>query len=191
MWWLCLYLFVIGLKGLFDLVVVVIVVEVLGMVYYGFEYIFEEGLDVLLEVIWYVEIYDVIIICVFMLMFLLVCWIKVMGVKMVLFGEGSDEIFGGYLYFYKVLNVCEFYEELVCKFDVFNNYDCLCVNKLMMVWGVELCVLFLDCEFFDVVMCIDVCYKMVGKGGDGVCWIEKVVLCEVFEGYLLELILWW
>lgn len=180
----------IGLKCLFDLVVVVIVVEVLGIVYYGFEYMFEEGFDVLLEVICYIEIYDVIIICVLMLMFLLVWWIKVMGVKMVFFGEGSDEIFGGYLYFYKVLDVCEFYDELVCKFDVLYNYDCLCVNKLMMVWGVESWVLFLDCEFFDVVMCFDVVYKMVGVGVGGCC-IEKVVLCEVFEGYLLDSILWW
>lgn len=158
----------------------------LGIVYYGFVYIFWEGLDVVLEVICYLEIYDVIIICVVMLMYLLVCWIKVMGVKMVFFGEGLDELFGGYLYFYKVLLVEVFYEEIVCKFDVLYSYDCLCVNKVMMVWGVEVCVLFLDLEFIDVVMGMDVVYKMVGGGK-----IEKYVLCVVFDGVLLKEILWW
>lgn len=78
-----------------------------------------------------------------------------MGIKMVLLGEGFDEIFGGYLYFYKVLNVKEFYEEMVCKFDCLYMFDCVCVNKVILVWGVEVCVLFLDKNFIDVVMCLN------------------------------------
>lgn len=137
------------------------------------------------DVIYYIEIYDVIMICVFIFMFLMGCKIKVMGIKMVFFGEGVDEIFGGYFYFYKVLNVKEFYEEIVCKLLVLNLFDCVCVNKLLVVWGVEGCVFFLDKEFIDVVMCFNLVDKMCGNGK-----MEKYILCECFEYYLFELIVW-
>lgn len=184
-WWLQLYFFVVGLEGLFDLKVVQEVVNYFGIVYYEIYFIVQEGFDVICDVIYYIEIYDVIIICVLMLMYLMLCKIKVMGIKMVFFGEGFDEVFGGYLYFYKVLNVKELYEEMVCKLQVLYMYDCVCVNKVMFVWGVEVCVLFLDKKFFDVVMCINLQDKMCGNGK-----MEKYVLCECFEFYLLVSVVW-
>jgi asparagine synthase (glutamine-hydrolysing) len=118
-------------------------------------------------------------------MFLLARRIKAMGVKMVLSGEGSDEIFGGYLYFHKAPNAREFHEELVRKLDALHSYDCLRANKSMMAWGVEPRVPFLDVEFLDVAMRMDAQAKMAGKGR-----IEKAVLREAFEGYLPDEILW-
>ncbi|MBO8043338.1 asparagine synthase B, partial [Pseudomonas aeruginosa] len=122
-------------------------------------------------------------------MFLLARRIKAMGVKMVLSGEGSDEIFGGYLYFHKAPDAREFHEELVRKLDALHNYDCLRANKSMMAWGVEPRVPFLDREFLDVAMRFDAAHKMVGAGFGG-RRIEKAVLREAFDGYLPDSILW-
>ena len=158
--------------------------------HHGFEYTFEEGLDALPDVIRHIETYDVTTIRASTPMFLLARRIKAMGVKMVLSGEGSDEIFGGYLYFHKAPNAREFHEELVRKLDALNNYDCLRANKSMMAWGVEPRVPFLDREFLDVAMRIDAKHKMVGRGRSGARRIEKAVLREAFEGYLPESILW-
>jgi len=118
-------------------------------------------------------------------MFLLARRIKAMGVKMVLSGEGSDELFGGYLYFHKAPNAREFHEELVRKLDALHSFDCLRANKSMMAWGVEPRVPFLDVEFMDVAMRMDAKYKMSGGGK-----MEKSVLREAFEGYLPQEILW-
>ena len=123
-------------------------------------------------------------------MFLLARRIKAMGVKMVLSGEGSDEIFGGYLYFHKAPNAREFHEELVRKLDALYNYDCLRANKSMMAWGVEPRVPFLDREFMDVAMRMDAAHKMVRKGDAGPQRMEKGVLRQAFEGYLPKEILW-
>ncbi|MFT4247960.1 MAG: asparagine synthase B, partial [Pseudomonas sp.] len=136
-WWPRLHSFAIGLKGSPDLAAAKIAAEALGTVHHGFEYTFEEGLDALPEVIRHIETYDVTTIRASTPMFLLARRIKAMGVKMVLSGEGSDEIFGGYLYFHKAPNAREFHEELVRKLDALNNYDCLRSNKSMMAWGVE------------------------------------------------------
>lgn len=189
-WWPRLHSFAIGLKGSPDLAAAAIAAEALGTVHHGFEYTFEEGLDALPEVIRHVETYDVTTIRASTPMFLLARRIKAMGVKMVLSGEGSDEIFGGYLYFHKAPNAREFHEELVRKLDALNNYDCLRANKSMMAWGVEPRVPFLDREFLDVAMRIDAKHKMVGQGPQGARRIEKAVLREAFEGYLPESILW-
>lgn len=189
-WWPRLHSFAIGLKGSPDLAAAAIAAEALGTVHHGFEYTFEEGLDALPDVIRHVETYDVTTIRASTPMFLLARRIKAMGVKMVLSGEGSDEIFGGYLYFHKAPNAREFHEELVRKLDALNNYDCLRANKSMMAWGVEPRVPFLDREFLDVAMRIDAKHKMVGKGADGARRIEKAVLREAFEGYLPDSILW-
>jgi asparagine synthase (glutamine-hydrolysing) len=188
-WWPRLHSFAIGLKGSPDLAAAAIAAESLGTVHHGFEYTFEEGLDALPEVIRHIETYDVTTIRASTPMYLLARRIKAMGVKMVLSGEGSDEIFGGYLYFHKAPNAREFHEELVRKLDALYNYDCLRANKSMMAWGVEPRVPFLDVEFLDVAMRMDAQYKMVDKRA-GKRGIEKAVLREAFDGYLPDSILW-
>ncbi len=189
-WWPRLHSFAIGLKGSPDLAAAEVAAAALGTVHHGFEYTFEEGLDALPEVIRHIETYDVTTIRASTPMYLLARRIKAMGVKMVLSGEGSDEIFGGYLYFHKAPNAREFHEELVRKLDALYNYDCLRANKSMMAWGVEPRVPFLDVEFMDVAMRMDAQAKMIVKGGDGRHHVEKAVLREAFEGYLPDSILW-
>ncbi|MGO4223220.1 asparagine synthase B [Lysobacter sp. TAF61] len=189
-WWPRLHSFAIGLDGSPDLAAAEIAAKALGTVHHGFTYAFEEGLDALPEVIRHIETYDVTTIRASTPMFLLARRIKAMGVKMVLSGEGSDEIFGGYLYFHKAPNAREFHEETVRKIDALHNYDCLRANKSMMAWGVEPRVPFLDVEFMDVAMRMDARHKMAGIGPDGVRRIEKSILREAFDGYLPESILW-
>ncbi|MGB0134841.1 asparagine synthase B, partial [Dokdonella sp.] len=184
-WWPRLHSFAIGLEGSPDLAAAEIAAEALGTVHHGFRYTFEEGLDALPEVIRHVETYDVTTIRASTPMYLLARRIKAMGVKMVLSGEGSDEIFGGYLYFHKAPNAQEFHEETVRKLDALHLFDCARANKSMMAWGVEARVPFLDLEFIDVAMSMDAKYKMAGNGR-----IEKAVLREAFEGALPESILW-
>ncbi|OOW84868.1 asparagine synthetase B [Xanthomonas campestris pv. vitistrifoliae] len=189
-WWPRLHSFAIGLKGSPDLAAAEVAAAALGTVHHGFEYTFDEGLDALPDVIRHIETYDVTTIRASTPMFLLARRIKAMGVKMVLSGEGSDEIFGGYLYFHKAPNAREFHEELVRKLDALNNYDCLRANKSMMAWGVEPRVPFLDREFLDVAMRMDARFKMVDKTSSGATRMEKGVLREAFAGYLPESILW-
>ncbi len=186
-WWPRLHSFAIGLEGSPDLAAAQIAADALGTVHHGFKYTFEEGLDALPDVIRHIETYDVTTIRASTPMYLLARRIKAMGVKMVLSGEGSDEIFGGYLYFHKAPNAREFHEELVRKLDALYNYDCLRANKSMMAWGVEPRVPFLDVEFLDVAMKMDAQAKMVDKPSGR---IEKAVLREAFDGYLPESILW-
>src|SRR5690606_1859775 len=123
-------------------------------------------------------------------MFLLARRIKAMGVKMVLSGEGSDEIFGGYLYFHKAPSAQAFHEETVRKLDALHLYDCLRANKAMMAWGVEARVPFLDLAFVDVVMSMDAADKMAGVQPDGSRRMEKAILREAFAGVLPDSILW-
>ena len=189
-WWPRLHSFAIGLKGSPDLAAAKIAAEALGTVHHGFEYTFEEGLDALPEVIRHIETYDVTTIRASTPMFLLARRIKAMGVKMVLSGEGSDEIFGGYLYFHKAPNAREFHEELIRKLDALNNFDCLRANKSMMAWGVEPRVPFLDREFLDVAMRIDAKFKMVDTSRSDAQRMEKGILRAAFDGHLPEQILW-
>ena len=189
-WWPRLHSFAIGLEGSPDLAAAEVAAEALGTVHHGFTYTFEEGLDALPEVIRHIETYDVTTIRASTPMFLLARRIKAMGVKMVLSGEGSDEIFGGYLYFHKAPNAREFHEETIRKLDALHNYDCLRANKSMMAWGVEGRVPFLDVDFLDVAMSMDASHKMAGTRPDGRKRMEKAVLREAFEGYLPESILW-
>ena len=184
-WWPRLHSFAIGLKGSPDLAAAEIAAKALGTVHHGFEYTFEEGLDALPEVIRHIESYDVTTIRASTPMYLLARRIKAMGVKMVLSGEGADEIFGGYLYFHKAPNAREFHAETVRKLDALHLYDCLRANKSMMAWGVEARVPFLDLEFLDVAMSIDAKAKMAGNGR-----IEKAILREAFVGVLPDSILW-
>jgi len=189
-WWPRLHSFAIGLKGSPDLAAAEVAAKALDTVHHGFEYTFEEGLDALPEVIRHIETYDVTTIRASTPMYLLARRIKAMGVKMVLSGEGSDEIFGGYLYFHKAPNGREFHEELVRKLDALYNYDCLRANKSMMAWGVEPRVPFLDVEFMEVAMKMDAKYKMIDKGSKGHERMEKGLLRAAFEGYLPDSILW-
>jgi asparagine synthase (glutamine-hydrolysing) len=193
-WWPRLHSFAIGLRGSPDLAAAAIAAESIGTVHHGFEYTFAEGLDALPEVIRHIETYDVTTIRASTPMYLLARRIKAMGVKMVLSGEGSDEIFGGYLYFHKAPDAREFHAELIRKLDALYSYDCLRANKSMMAWGVEPRVPFLDREFLDVAMAFDARHKMVGARGEGAAskgrLIEKAVLREAFDGYLPESILW-
>ncbi|MFE0499805.1 asparagine synthase B [Lysobacter soli] len=188
-WWPRLHSFAIGLEGSPDLAAAEVAAKALGTVHHGFTYSFEEGLDALPEVIRHIETYDVTTIRASTPMFLLARRIKAMGVKMVLSGEGSDEVFGGYLYFHKAPDAREFHSETVRKLDALYNYDCLRANKSMMAWGVEPRVPFLDVEFLDVAMRMDAAHKMVKPGPSGRP-IEKAILREAFEGYLPDEILW-
>ena len=184
-WWPRLHSFAIGLEGSPDLAAAQVAADALGTVHHGFVYNFWEGLDALPEVIRHIETYDVTTIRASTPMFLLARRIKAMGVKMVLSGEGSDEIFGGYLYFHKAPSAQAFHEETVRKLDALHSYDCLRANKSMMAWGVEARVPFLDLEFLDVAMNMDARHKMAGQGR-----IEKAVLREAFQGALPDEILW-
>ncbi|WP_395621016.1 asparagine synthase B, partial [Dokdonella sp.] len=145
-WWPRLHSFAIGLEGSPDLAAAEIAAKALGTVHHGFRYSFEEGLDAIPEVIRHVETYDVTTIRASTPMYLLARRIKAMGVKMVLSGEGSDEIFGGYLYFHKAPDAQAFHEETVRKLDALHQFDCARANKAMMAWGVEARVPFLDLE---------------------------------------------
>ena len=184
-WYPRLHSFAIGLKDAPDLKKARIVADYLGTVHHEIHYTIQEGLDALRDVIYHIETYDVTTIRASTPMYLMARYIKSMGIKMVLSGEGSDEIFGGYLYFHKAPNAQEFHEELVRKLSQLHLYDCLRANKSLMAWGVEGRVPFLDKKFLDVAMNINPQDKMCpGKT------IEKKVLREAFEGMLPEEILW-
>jgi asparagine synthase (glutamine-hydrolysing) len=180
-----LHSFSIGLEGSPDLAAAEVAASAIGTLHHGFRFTFDEGLDVLPEVIRHIETYDVTTIRASTPMYLLARRIKAMGVKMVLSGEGSDEVFGGYLYFHKAPSAEEFHNETIRKLDALHLFDCLRANKSMMAWGVEPRVPFLDREFLDVAMGMDAAAKMAGGGR-----IEKAVLRQAFTGYLPDSILW-
>jgi asparagine synthase (glutamine-hydrolysing) len=184
-WWPRLHSFSIGLEGSPDLAAADVAAASLGTVHHGFRFTFDEGLDALSQVIWHIESYDVTTVRASTPMYLLARRIKALGVKMVLSGEGADEVFGGYLYFHRAPSAEEFHNETVRKLDSLHLYDCLRANKAMMAWGVESRVPFLDVEFLELAMGMDATAKMAGRDR-----MEKAVLREAFEGYLPKSILW-
>ena len=184
-WWPRLHSFAIGLSGSPDLVAAKRAAEGIGTVHHGFEFTVQEGLDALRDVIWHIESFDTTSVRASTPMYLMARRIRATGVKMVLSGEGSDEIFGGYLYFHKAPSARAFHEELVRKLQLLHLYDCLRANKSMAAWGIEARVPFLDTRFLDVAMRIPARHKMVSPGG-----IEKKILREAFRGALPEEILW-
>ncbi|MBD1571870.1 asparagine synthase B [Vibrio sp. S17_S38] len=184
-WWPQLHSFAIGLEGAPDLIAARSVADKLGTVHHEMTYTVQEGLDAIRDVIYHIETYDVTTIRASTPMFLLARKIKAMGIKMVLSGEGADEIFGGYLYFHKAPNAKEFHEETVRKLLALNMFDCARANKSLAAWGVEGRVPFLDKEFIDVAMRLNPADKMCGNGK-----MEKHVLRECFEHYLPESIAW-
>jgi asparagine synthase (glutamine-hydrolysing) len=164
-WWPRLHSFAIGLAGSPDLLAAKRAAEGIGTVHHGFEFTVQEGLDALRDVIWHIESFDTTSVRASTPMYLMARRIRATGVKMVLSGEGSDEIFGGYLYFHKAPNPRAFHEELVRKLDLLHLYDCLRANKSMAAWGIEARVPFLDTRFLDVAMRVPARHKMVGQGG--------------------------
>jgi asparagine synthase (glutamine-hydrolysing) len=186
-WWPRLHSFAIGLAGSPDLAMARKVAAALKTVHHEFIFTVQEGLDALRDVIYHIETYDVTTIRASTPMFLMARRIKAMGIKMVLSGEGADEVFGGYLYFHKAPNAKELHEETVRKLDSLFKYDCLRANKTMAAWGVEVRVPFLDRDFLDVAMAFNPAEKMVGATERR---IEKYPLRKAFEGYLPEEVLW-
>jgi asparagine synthase (glutamine-hydrolysing) len=184
-WWPRLHSFAIGLEGSPDLAAARTVADRLGTVHHGFTFTVQEGLDALPDVIHHIETYDVTSVRASTPMYLMARRIKAMGIKMVLSGEGADEIFGGYLYFHKAPDDRAFHEETVRKLSLLYKYDCLRANKSMAAWGIEVRVPFLDREFLDVAMSFAPAEKMVGPGR-----IEKFPLRQAFAGTLPEEILW-
>ncbi len=184
-WWPQLHSFAVGLKGAPDLVAARKVADHIGTVHHEINYTIEEGLDAIRDVIYYIETYDVTTVRASTPMYLLSRVIKSMGIKMVLSGEGADEVFGGYLYFHKAPNAKEFHEETVRKISKLHLYDCLRANKSLCAWGVEGRVPFLDKEFLDVAMRFNPEEKMSKDGR-----MEKWPLRKAFEDMLPESVAW-
>ena len=184
-WWPQLHSFAIGLKGAPDLAKAREVADHIGTVHHEINYTIQEGLDAIRDVIYFIETYDVTTVRASTPMYLLERVIKSMGIKMVLSGEGADEIFGGYLYFHKAPTPKEFHTETVRKLGKLYLYDCLRANKALSAWGVEGRVPFLDKEFLDIAMRINPADKMCPGNT-----IEKRVVREAFSDMLPESIVW-
>ena len=195
-YWPRLHSFAVGLKGAPDLAKARLVADHIGTVHHEINYTIQEGLDAIRDVIYFIETYDVTTVRASTPMYLLARVIKSMGIKMVLSGEGADEIFGGYLYFHKAPNAQAFHEETVRKLSKLYLYDCLRANKSLCAWGVEGRVPFLDKEFLDVAMRTNPEAKMCGltpspsPGREGSFVIEKKIVREAFADMLPEEIAW-
>jgi len=184
-WWPRLHSFSVGLKGSPDLAAAKKVAEHIGTVHHEIVFTIQEGLDAISDVIYHLETYDVTTVRASTPMYLLARVIKSMGVKMVLTGEGADEVFGGYLYFHKAPDPRSFHEETVRKLSKLHLYDCLRANKSLAAWGIEGRVPFLDREFLDVAMRLNPADKMAGNGK-----LEKHILRKAFEDILPPSVVW-
>lgn len=184
-WWPRLHSFAVGLRGAPDLLKARLVAEHIGTVHHEINYTIQEGLDALSDVVYFTETYDVTTIRASTPMYLLARVIKSMGIKMVLSGEGADEIFGGYLYFHKAPSARAFHEETVRKLSKLYLYDCLRANKSLAAWGVEGRVPFLDTEFLDVAMRINPVAKMCPGSV-----MEKKILRKAFSSLLPQEVAW-
>ena len=184
-WYPQLHSFAVGLIGSPDLKAAKLVADHIGSIHHEVTFTIQEGLDAIKDVIFHLETYDVTTVRASTPMYLLARVIKSMGIKMVLSGEGADEIFGGYLYFHKAPNAEEFHKETVRKLEKLYQYDCLRANKSLAAWGIEGRVPFLDKEFIDVAMRINPRDKMIDKNK-----MEKWVLRKSFESYLPPSVAW-
>jgi asparagine synthase (glutamine-hydrolysing) len=184
-WWPQVHSFAIGLKGSPDLAAAKTAADHIGTVHHEINFTVQDGLDAIRDVIYHIETYDVTTVRASTPMYLLSRVIKSMGIKMVLSGEGADEIFGGYLYFHKAPDAKSLHDETVRKIGKLHLYDCLRANKSLAAWGVEGRVPFLDKEFMDIAMSLNPIDKMSGKGK-----IEKHILRSAFADYLPESIAW-
>jgi asparagine synthase (glutamine-hydrolysing) len=188
-WWPRLHSFAIGLKGAPDLAPAKKVAEHIGSVHHELHFTVQEGLDALSDVIQHIETFDITTIRASTPMYLLMRKVRAMGIKMVLSGEGADEIFGGYLYFHKAPDGAELHAETVRKLQKLHLYDCARANKSCAAWGVEARVPYLDREFLDVAMTLDPSVKLP-RNAERPRPIEKWPLRKAFEGYLPDEILW-
>ena len=184
-WWPQLHSFSVGLEGSPDLAAAQEVAKHIGTVHHEIKFTIQEGLDAIREVIYHLETYDITTIRASTPMYLMARAIKALGIKMVLSGEGADELFGGYLYFHKAPNAQEFHEETVRKLDKLHQYDCLRANKSLAAWGIEGRVPFLDKQFIEVAMRLNPKDKMITQER-----MEKWVLRKAFEEYLPESVAW-
>ena len=184
-WWPQLHSFSVGLEGSPDLAAAQKVAEHIGTIHHEIKFTIQEGLDAIKDVIYNLETYDITTIRASTPMYLMARVIKSMGVKMVLSGEGADELFGGYLYFHKAPSAEEFHKETVRKLEKLHMYDCLRANKSLAAWGIEGRVPFLDKEFMDVAMRINPQDKMIN--GER---MEKWVVRKAFESYLPKSVAW-
>ena len=184
-WWPQLHSFSVGLEGSPDLAAAKKVSEHIGSIHHEVIFTIQEGLDAIKDVIYHLETYDITTVRASTPMFLMARSIKSHGIKMVLSGEGADELFGGYLYFHKAPSAVEFHKETVRKLDKLHQYDCLRANKSLAAWGIEGRVPFLDKEFIDVAMRINPQDKMINKER-----MEKWVVRKAFEDYLPESVTW-
>jgi asparagine synthase (glutamine-hydrolysing) len=184
-WWPQLHSFSVGLEGSPDLAAAKKVADHIGTVHHEIKFTIQEGLDAIKDVIYQLETYDITTIRASTPMYLMARVIKSMGIKMVLSGEGADELFGGYLYFHKAPNAKEFHEETVRKLSKLHQYDCLRANKSLAAWGIEGRVPFLDKEFMDVAMRINPQDKMIN--GER---MEKWVVRKAFEDMIPESVAW-
>lgn len=191
-WWPRLHSLAVGLKGAPDLAKARQVADYIGTVHHEINYTIQEGLDALRDVIYFIETYDITTVRASVPMYLLARVIKSMGIKMVLSGEGADEIFGGYLYFHKAPSAEEFHKETVRKLSKLHQYDCLRANKSLSAWGVEGRVPFLDKEFLDVAMRTNPKAKMCSilPDSDPKASMEKRIVREAFEDMLPEEVAW-
>ena len=184
-WWPQLHSFSVGLEGSPDLAAARKVADHIGTVHHEIKFTIQEGLDAIKDVIYHLETYDVTTIRASTPMFLMARAIKSLGIKMVLSGEGADELFGGYLYFHKAPSAKEFHEETVRKLHKLHQYDCLRANKSLAAWGIEGRVPFLDKEFMDVAMRLNPKDKIITSER-----MEKWVVRKAFESYLPESVAW-
>jgi asparagine synthase (glutamine-hydrolysing) len=188
-WWPRQHSFSIGLEGAPDLGPARMVAEAIGSVHHEITFTVQEGLDALSDVIYHLETFDITTVRASTPMYLMMRKIRAMGIKMVLSGEGADEVFGGYLYFHKAPDGRELHEETVRKLQKLHLYDCLRANKSGMAWGVEVRVPFLDREFLDVAMMLDPAVKLP-RNAARERPIEKFPLRLAFDGYLPAEVLW-
>ena len=184
-WWPQLHSFAVGLEGSPDLEAASKVAKHIDTVHHEIKFTIQEGLDAIRDVVYHLETYDITTIRASTPMYLLARAIKALGIKMVLSGEGADELFGGYLYFHKAPNPRDFHEETVRKLDKLHQYDCLRANKSLAAWGIEGRVPFLDKDFMDVAMRINPADKMITADR-----MEKWVIRKAFEKYLPESVAW-
>ncbi len=189
-WWPQLHSFAVGLEGSPDLIAAKKAADFIGTVHHEVHFTIQEALDALEDVIYHIETYDITTVRASTPMYLLARVIKSMGIKMVLSGEGSDELFGGYLYFHKAPNAKEFHEELVRKISKLHLYDCLRANKSLSAWGVEGRVPFLDKDFIDIAMRLNPMDKMNIKLDNGKQRIEKWIIRKAFEDILPADVCW-